>query len=1265
MHGLVRWLRESERVQSLQRSLKAQAKLQVQGGFLSSWAALLAAVLSDRQHPTLILVPSAERLPNFVADMETLLAQPDRIYPFPPYPALLSGDTDLAVTRDRIAAVDALHRKRNAIVVATPAAICQPTVSLSVYEQSVLLVKVGATIERDDLVARLVSGGYERVPQVEAPGQFAVRGDIVDFFSPAHDQPIRIELFGDEVESIRPFDIETQRSIEQWRDCVILPAREFILRDTGHGARDRTERGAGRGTRDRTEGGEGQGARDEDFERRIREMLEREVERLQKGGKPEQARLLRQQVEHDLERLLDGRYFDGCDWYFPFVYDPLPTLVDHLPADTLVVWLEPHDLDADAVALEERWQKIVAELIDSGDLLRPPKPPFVEWDTGQGTRDTEAWDEGRGTKDGTEGDMEKGEGEAPAEPIKSRLQKFRSLVFTSEIREQMSSQREGEAPAEPIKSLPTRSPVPNLHSLTCHRIEAFLSDVRRFLARVDEWRQRHCAIVIATRYPERVSDWLRDVPLADMPPVVRLNAEDLPIADRINIFPTPLSAGFVLPNERLVVVTDSELFNAPYKPRKKRWKGTAAVKSPSDLREGDYVVHIHHGIGIYRGVVRQEVLGKESDYLVIEYAEGERLYVPVHQIDRVRKYIAVDGGEPALSSLSNNKRWLRLRQKAKENAEQVAKELLELYARRQVADGFAFSPDTPWQREMEDAFPFVETEDQIRAIEEVKADMESPKPMNRLVCGDVGFGKTEIAIRAAFKAVMDGKQVAMLVPTTVLALQHYQTFTQRLAPYPIKIAMLSRLQSPKEQKEVVNGLRTGAIDIVIGTHRLLSEDVKFRDLGLLIIDEEQRFGVRQKERLKRLQVGVDVLILTATPIPRTLHMALGGLLDMSLVNTPPEGRRPVRTYLSLYDPDLVRFAIRRELERGGQVFYVFNRVQGIEHVAEKVKQLVPEAKVAIAHGQMPEEELERVMLEFAEGKWDVLVCTTIIENGLDVPNANTLIVEHCERFGLAQLYQLRGRVGRSERQAYAYFFHDHPKRLSETARKRLEAIREFTDLGSGFRLALRDLEIRGAGNLLGVEQHGFINEVGFDLYLDMLSEAVRKLQGEPLPQKVELPEADLPVKAFIPETYVEDLEQRLYLYRKMAGVQSEEDIAQIEAELRDRYGEPPQPVRNILSVLRIRVRAHKAKVIAITHDRRTVMVRCAVNLNLSNAALLRLYHRLRETQPTEVLHCVRYERDRFLIDWTDLAPVQLLRLLEDLLAALPDFLPQELTVGGG
>lgn len=1225
MHGLISWLRDGMFIYHLRRSLNTKVKTQVEGGSLSAWAVVLAATIHDWQRPALILVPSAERLPNFVADLEILFSRPDRIFPFPAHPTFLSGDTDLAVTRDRIAAVDALHRKRNAIVIATPTALCQPTVSASVYEHSVLTVRVRDMIERDDLVTHLVAGGYERVPQVEAPGQFSVRGDIVDFFSPAHDLPIRIELFGDEIESIRPFEIETQRSADKWQQCVILPAREFII---GHWSLD-------------IEGIVG----------RIGEILEREEKRLRSEGKPEQARLLRQQVERDIERLADRRYFDGCEWYFPFVYDLLPTLVEHLPSDTLVVWLEPHDLDADGVALQERWEKLVAELIDTGDLLRPPKLPLVQWDKGQWTRDEVEQTREQGNR-GARGHNK---------TVKQRLRDFPMLVFTTEMRYE-------QAVSDP------RPPISSHLSLKAHRVEAFLSDVRRFLGRADEWREQNYAIVIATRYPERVTDWLKDA-ISPPPPLSRstkgresgivfapINPDDLPIADRINIIPMPLSAGFVLPDERLAVVTDTELFNAPYKPRKKRWHGTAAVKSPSDLRDGDYVAHIYHGIGIYRGIVRQEVLGKESDYLVIEYAEGERLYVPVHQIDRVRRYIAVDSSEPALSSLSSNKRWLRLRQKAKQNAEQVAKELLEIYALRQIAEGFAFSPDSLWQREMEDAFPFIETDDQLRSIEEVKADMEEPKPMNRLVCGDVGFGKTEIAIRAAFKAVMDGKQVAMLVPTTVLALQHCQTFNERLAPYPVKIAMFSRLQSQKEQKEVVNGIKTGAVDIVIGTHRLLSDDVRFKDLGLLIIDEEQRFGVRQKERLKALQAGVDVLILTATPIPRTLHMSLGGMVDMSLVNTPPEGRRPVLTYLSLYDPDLVRFAIRRELERNGQVFYVFNRVQGIEHVAEKVRRFMPKAKVAIAHGQLPEDELEQVMLDFAKGRWDVLVCTTIIENGLDVPNANTLIVEKCEHFGLAQLYQLRGRVGRSERQAYAYFFHDHPKRLSEAARRRLEAIREFTDLGSGFRLALRDLEIRGAGNLLGVEQHGFVNEVGFDLYLEMLNEAVQRLQGQPLPQRVELPEADLPVKAFIPETYVDDLEQRIYLYRKMAGVQSEDDIAAIETELRDRYGEPLQPVRNILSVLRVRVRAYHAKVITITHDRRIVTVRCAMNLNLSNASVIRLYNRLRETQSPAVLNCVRYERDRFLIDWTELSSSQLLRLLEDLLLVLPEFLPQEVVV---
>ncbi|HID06966.1 MAG TPA: transcription-repair coupling factor, partial [Armatimonadetes bacterium] len=687
-----------------------------------------------------------------------------------------------------------------------------------------------------------------------------------------------------------------------------------------------------------------------------------------------------------------------------------------------------------------------------------------------------------------------------------------------------------------------------------------------------------------------------------------------------------------------------------------RFKYAVPIASPNELRAGDYVVHVQHGIGIYRGVVRQKMLGAEADYLLIEYAGGDLLYVPVTQIDRVQRYVGADGTEPSLSSLSS-RRWLRARQRAKRGAEELARELIELHAIRHAGNGFAFSKDSLWQVEMEAAFPYEETEDQWRAIEEVKRDMEAPKPMDRLICGDVGFGKTEVAIRAAFKAVQDSKQVAVLVPTTVLAQQHYNTFRQRLAPYPVNIAMLSRFLSPTEQQQVLEGLRVGSVDIVIGTHRLLSDDVSFRDLGLLIIDEEQRFGVRQKEKLKKLRATVDILTLTATPIPRTLHIALGGLKEISIINDPPAGRRPVRTFLMQYSDDIVRHAILRELERDGQVYYVYNRVRGINHIAEKVKRLVPQARVAVAHGQLPEERLERVMLDFYEHRYDVLVCTTIIENGLDVPNVNTLIVEKCEQFGLAQLYQLRGRVGRSDRQAYAYFFHDHPRRLTPMARHRLEALREFSDLGSGFRLALRDLEIRGAGNLLGVEQHGFISEVGFDLYMKMLSEAIHKLKGEPLPEPVKLPEADLPVRAFIPEDYIPDEMQRLNMYRKMAGVQTEGDVDNIKAELCDRFGQLPPETENLISVLRIRTRAYRAHIAYIAHDRKFVSAKFYGARQLSDVELVRIYSQMREDFSMETLNAVRFYRDHVSIEYGLLTERMMLKLLERLLEVLSEHPP--------
>ncbi len=1179
MHPATRWVINSDPVRHLMSRLPhGTGRKRVEGGPPSAWALLCAALLSQWRRPVLIIAPTDAAVNTFVSDLKTLLGASDRIWSFPENPSLFAFEEDLTVVRDRLLSLLALARDPCPIVVASAPALCQPTLSCESLRSLTVRVQTGDTVAYERLVSVLSDGGYERVTQVEAPGQFSVRGGILDLFSPAHDAPLRLEFFGDQVESVRTFDINSQLSTESVPFCHVVPCREFLLPQQ---------------TAPLADG--------------ILEVLACEGQLLEERGKGSQARLLRSKVERDVERIRSRIPFEGLNWYRPFSSEPLWSLADHLPPLTLVVWLEKKDGESHALSLDERWERTVRDLVDTGDYLRPPRRPYIHWNTAQ----------------------------EKTAPVLDRLAPFPQLELTAEVAEADES----------------------LH-LDAYRLESFVKDSHRFVSRVNDWFLRGYGVVIATRYPKGVDEWLSAVKELLPAPVSQISPSDELRADRISIVPTPFSSGFFWVGGRIAVVTDTELFQLPFKPRKKRWRGTEAIRSPSDLQKGQPVVHIHHGIGIYRGLVRQKVLERESDYLVLEYAGGEKLYVPVHQIDRVRAYRSVDGEEPVLSSLSAGRRWLLQRKKAKENAEKVARELLELQARRQVAAGYPFSPDSPWQRELEESFPYDETEDQLRAIEEVKGDMERPSPMNRLVCGDVGFGKTEIAIRAAFKAVQDGKQVAVLVPTTVLALQHYQTFTSRLAPYPVRVAMLSRLRPLRDQRQILADLKTGAVDIVIGTHRLLSEDVQFRDLGLIIIDEEQRFGVRQKESLKKFYTGVDLLILTATPIPRTLHMALGGLTELSLINTPPEGRRSVRTYLSLMDPDLIRFAIRREMERGGQVYYVYNRVQGIEHIAEKVQRLVPEARIAIAHGQMPEDKLEKVMMQFAEGQSDVLVCTTIIENGLDVPNANTLIVERADRFGLAQLYQLRGRIGRSDRQAYAYFFHVHPRRLTELARRRLEALREFADLGSGFRLALRDLEVRGAGNLLGTEQHGFINSVGFDLYMEMLSEAVQNIRGEPLPPTFHLPEADLPIKAFIPEDYVEDMEQRIYLYRRMAGVQTEDDISALLYQMRDRYGPPPQPVLNILSILRIRVRAYHAAISSITHDRQWVILRWQWNLNLTNSQMIRLYTLLTEQVPASLVRSCRYEGNRILVNWTEMNSNQLLQLLEALTQVIKEFVPQ-------
>jgi transcription-repair coupling factor (superfamily II helicase) len=723
-----------------------------------------------------------------------------------------------------------------------------------------------------------------------------------------------------------------------------------------------------------------------------------------------------------------------------------------------------------------------------------------------------------------------------------------------------------------LRQVPHTQPQ-NIVNFICRAMQNFHGQMHLLKAEMERWKKAGNRVFLLAGGEERLERMRRVL-------------HDYRI-DEPEMIPVNLQTGFELPSVRIVAVTEGEMFtNRQRKARKVTQKLEYAerIKSYQELRVGDYVVHVNHGIGKYIGIGTLEVGGTHKDYLHILYAGGDKLSVPVDQIDLIQKYVGGGDKEPKINKLGGGE-WNRVKNKVRSSVKNIAAELVELYAARQSTPGYSFSKDTPYQREFEAMFPYEETPDQLRAIAEIKADMEKPRPMDRLLCGDVGYGKTEVAIRAAFKAAFDGKQVAVLVPTTILAHQHYETFRERFSGYPFRIEVLSRFRSPKDQRETIKGLKQGTVDIVIGTHRLLSADVQFKDLGLLIVDEEQRFGVSHKEKLKRLKTNVDVLTLTATPIPRTLHMSMLGVRDLSIIETPPENRFPVQTYVVEHSMALVREAIERELAREGQVYYLFNRVQGIHQIAEQIAELVPEARVAVAHGQMAEQELEKTILDFLDGDYDVLVSTSIIETGVDIPNVNTLIVHDADKMGLAQLYQLRGRVGRSNRIAYAYFTYQRDKVLTEEAEKRLQAIKEFTELGSGFKIAMRDLAIRGAGNLLGAEQHGFIASVGFDLYSQMLADEIAKrkaeIDGTEVKEETNT-QIDISVDAYIPSDYIYDSMQKIEIYKKVAAIRTLEETADLEEELIDRFGDLPQAVSNLLSVARLKVHGRECGVESIS-----------------------------------------------------------------------------------
>ncbi len=1101
----------------------------------SSRALVLARMIREAPRPCVVLTPTLSEARRFAREVEFFLGSrggPAQAHPrdarvvvFPAWETLpFEGLPPLPdVSARRIAALARARTGGPFVLVAPVTAALQRTLPPEALEGAARWIRKGDPVDRDALVAALVDAGYQRVGQVQERGEVSVRGGIVDVFPPHYPGPVRIELFGDEVESIRRFDPGTQRSVGRMDAVEILPAREAVA---GAGAIERAAR-------------------------RLRARC-REIG-MPRGETAEVLDVFRNQTGSALRAL-----------FFPYLYPRPATLWDHLPPDALLVWEDGGAVETrardffDEVALGHRRALERAQAVPAlEDVFVTPR----EWG--------ELLDRG------------------------PRLELLELVV---------------EGDGEPCVSFVTRSNDALRTALRTKRGENLFQPLADAIAAA---RARGESVWLVARSPgsaQRLRDLLGgyDLLVGREEPFPEEPAAD----GGVHLTVGALDRGFAFPAKRLWIVAEAEILGEKVRRRPPPRKGLRSTLA--DLGPGDPVVHADFGVGIYRGLVRLDAGGEEGDYLHLEYAGGDRLYVPVTRIGLVQRYSAPGEGLPRLDKLGGTA-WQKARQRAREGVEKVAHDLLTLYARRRVAERPPYGGLDHAYREFEATFPYEETPDQEAAIEAVMEDLSGPRPMDRLICGDVGYGKTEVAVRAAFRAVHDGRQVAVLVPTTVLAAQHFQSFRRRFEGYPIVVEMLSRFVPAAEQRRILERVAEGKVDVLVGTHRLLQRDVRFRNLGLLVIDEEHRFGVAQKERLKKLRARVDVVTLTATPIPRTLHMALAGVRDLSVIETPPADRLAVRTVVARFDDDLVREAIRRELSRGGQVFFVHNRVQSIDAVAGHVRSLVPEARVGVGHGQMRETELERVMTAFVSGELDVLVCTSIIESGLDIPRANTILIDRADQFGLSDLYQLRGRVGRSNLRAYAYLLVPPDAELTPDARKRLQVLQEFGELGGGFRVASHDLEIRGAGEMLGKAQSGHIAAIGFDLYSELLDEAVRRLRGEPVERAVE-PEIRLKVPAHFPADYVPDPAQRLELYERLTRVRDLGEVDDIRYEIIDRFGPIPPPVESLLEVMKIRHRLVDLRATALDYT--------GTNLVIS-------FDEGTRVDPARVLEIVQAEPDRY------------------------------------
>lgn len=1088
LRGLMEPLISSEEFIELESYIKGDKHpIEIEGLSESGKSYVINGIYEVSDKPVVIITNSDMEAKNLYEDLNLYLSN---VYYFPAKEIVfynvdaISGDLRWA----RLNVIKEILSNNKNIIVTSIDAFAARYTPKNLFITHTVSINVGDEVDFKELSKILVEAGYDRVDVVEGKGEFSLRGGLLDLFPTNSIYPYRIELFGDEIDSIRTFNTESQRSIEKVNSIEVFPAKEIIIDD-------------------------------EIIDYALNNIKEELDLTLKNNKDKERGIKLNTVISKNLEELREIHDFETIDSYLPLFYKKSESLFDYLEDYIFVLDDKVRSLGKlDSTYLE--FNENYSIFLQRGDIL-----------PSQG---------------------------------KLLLEKEELIELLEEkINITMDAINKGGEFLSPIRKIEINSAI--LHHYQ-GQLDLLIEDILK--KKKDGYRT---VILSGTRVRgERLVSTLRERGIESS---YRDNIESIALGEVVITFGNLLK-GFECPKYRTCVISDKEVFGEAKRKlskTKSKSKGVSKIKSFAELKPGDYVVHVNHGIGVYKGIKQIEVSGHKRDYLDIVYDKCDKLYVPVDQLDLVQKYIGSEGKSPKVNKLGGAE-WQKAKSKVKKSINEIAEDLVKLYAARASVKGYKYSKDTEWQMQFEDEFPFQETPDQLSSIEEIKKDMESDKPMDRLLCGDVGYGKTEVALRAAFKAVMEGKQVAFLVPTTILAEQHYKNMIKRFSDFPIKIDMISRFRTAKEQKSTLQSVKEGNVDILVGTHRLVSKDIVFKDLGLLIVDEEQRFGVAQKEKIKNLKKNVDVLTLSATPIPRTLHMSLTGVRDISVIETPPEERYPIQTYVVEQNDQLIRDAIMREIGRGGQVYFVYNRVEDIEKIANYIKNLVPESRVGIAHGQMTERQLEKEMLDFMANEYNVLVCTTIIETGIDIQNVNTIIIYDADKMGLSQLYQLRGRVGRSNRIAYAYLLYTKDKVLTEVAEKRLKALKDFTELGSGFKIAMRDLEIRGAGNMMGSAQHGHMAAIGYDLYCRMLEDTVKLIKGDIDKEPIETT-VDLKVDAYIPSSYIEDEMQKIEVYKKIAAIESIDEYMDIKEELEDRYSDIPDPVYNLMDIAYIKSRA--------------------------------------------------------------------------------------------